>query len=101
MKTYTNKQRFAALKRHKNFISIKCNRGFTVITQHVDFKTIEEFCDIIINYEKFHKAYGETIINNFLPDQLYYKRKNIFFSENRLLTKQETDDCIKMYDLKK
>ena len=99
MKQYTNKERFAALNRHSDSLSINNEKAFTILTQHVNFKNIEDFADILIHTENFYKAYYkaygiERTIGSF-NTRLFNGRKKAFFDEDRLLTEEETIDCNK------
>jgi hypothetical protein len=98
MKQHTNEERFAGLNRHGETLHIDKETAFTVLTQHFKYKNIEEICDIIINYENFNKIYGYDICCYEQNTSLYIKRKEIFFSENRILTDEETECCIKHDD---
>lgn len=95
MKKYTDRERLDALNRHRNTLHIDKENGFTTLTQHVNYDTIEEFCDTILHSENFNKAYG---YNGFFHEKLtilYKKRREVFFTENRLLTEKETENAIK------
>jgi hypothetical protein len=95
MKNYTNEERFDALNRHRETLSISKETGFTVLTQHINYKNIEDFCDTILHYENFNKTYGEVKSCFDRNTELYKKRKEIFFNENRELTVEETEFCVK------
>ena len=95
MKNYTNEERIDVLNRHRETLSIHKETGFTVLTQHINYKNIEEFCDTILHYENFNKTYGEIKSCFDRNTELYKKRKEIFFNENRELTEEETECCVK------
>jgi hypothetical protein len=102
MKNYTNTERVAALNRHRESLSISKNGGFTCFTQHVEFKSIEEFCDIILHLEAMWAAYDIKDENFFDRNTfLFQKRKDIFFKENRILTNKETNECLKNDELQR
>lgn len=95
MKNYTNEERLDVLNRHRETLSIGKETGFTVLTQHIKYKSIEDFCDTILHYENFNKTYGEVKSSIDRNTELYKKRKEIFFNENRELTVEETEYCVK------
>ncbi len=95
MKNYTNEERFDALNRHRETLSISKDTGFTVLTQHINNKSIEEVCDTILDYENFIKTYGDIKSSFDKNTELYKKRKEIFFNDNRELTEEETECCVK------
>lgn len=64
------------------------------VTQHIKYKNIDEFCDTILHYENFIKIYGEASVFD-ENTELYKKRKEVFFNENRELTEEETECCVK------
>jgi hypothetical protein len=88
MLKYTNTERMLALNKHRDTLHIDKHIAFTSITQHVTYKSIEELADIIIHYELFFDTYKEYNLFS-ANNQLYKKRKEIFFNENRLLTEAE------------
>ena len=94
MKNYTSEERFDALNRHRESLHIELGTAFTFLTQHFKYENVEDIADTIIHYEKFNELYGEV---NFFQQNtsLYKKRHEIFFSENRILTEEETEDCLK------
>jgi len=94
MKNYTNEERLDALNRHRETLRIDKETGFTVLTQHIKYKNIDEFCDTILHYENFIKIYGEASVFD-ENTELYKKRKEVFFNENRELTEEETECCVK------
>lgn len=94
MKNYSNKKRFDALNRHKSSLSISDNNAYTPITQHIRCDSIETFADTIINTERFNKIYkydnvGRVFRLTTLNSSLYKKRHQIFFEENRKLSREE------------
>lgn len=96
MKNYTNEERLAVLNRHMDALSINGKTAFTILTQHLkNCTSIEEIADTIIHTENFMEAYNytrEDLVGQ--PTSLYTKRRRVFFSEDRLLTEEETDICV-------
>ena len=95
MKTYTNEERLDALNRHNiNLTNLNGKKeGFTVLTQWIGFKSIEEFADNILRNEDYLKAYNITDINHFDCTELSKKRKEIYLKEGRILTPEETQEA--------
>jgi len=95
MKQYSNKKRFAAINRHLSSLKVSDGLMFTELTQHAKFDTIESLADTIIHTEKFNKLYninkGTGMMFRLTKGNtaLYKKRKQVFFEENRKLSKEE------------
>jgi hypothetical protein len=95
MKKYTTEERFDVLNRHYETLHIEKGTAFTILTQHFDYKNIEDVADTILHYEKFNEIYGKSDYFEIMSE-LYKKRKEIFFSENRILNDEETEHCVKI-----
>lgn len=94
MKSYTNEERFEVLNRHIGTLCIENEVAFTTLTQHFNYKSIEEIADTILHYENFNRIYGETKFFE-RNTYLYKNRKAIFFNEDRILSDVETEHYIK------
>lgn len=86
---YSNEKRFEALNRHRDCIHIIGDSAFTPLTQHIKCTTFEDIADAIIQHEEFLKAY-DIKFDTFNTSNLYKKRKEVYFKENRMLTELET-----------
>ena len=97
MKKYTDRERLDALNRHIDSLRIHdTGEGFTILTQRIKFNTIEDFCDNIIHHEKFNELYYNNEPFPKTNNDLYRTRKRVFFTEDRELTDDETNNSIKM-----